>query len=271
MAEAFDLTAYLARIGYAGPRTPTLATLQAIHARHPAAIPFENLDPLLGRPVRLELDALQAKLVNQRRGGYCFEQNTLLAAALGALGFAVTPLAARVRWMAPPERPDGPRTHMLLRVDLAEGEFLADVGFGGHLLAAPVRLVPDLEQATPAAILRLVAVGPALILQTALPAGWHDLYRFTLEPQAAADSLVANWFTSTHPASLFTGNLLVQRLTPECRCSLFNARLTERHRDGGVGERVLVGAEDLADVLRATFAIAPPVDAAEIWSRLPGN
>ena len=111
MSEAFDLDAYLARIGYAGPRTPTLATLRAIHALQPAAIPFESLDPFLRRPVPLDLASLQAKLVGQRRGGYCFELNGLFAAALKALGFSVTPLSGRVRWMAPPDRPESARTH----------------------------------------------------------------------------------------------------------------------------------------------------------------
>ena len=105
MSETFDLDAYFGRIGYAGPRAADMATLQAIQALHPAAIAFENLDPLLGRPVRLDLASIQQKLIGTRRGGYCFEQNTLLAAALEALGFKVTRLAARVRWMLPPERP----------------------------------------------------------------------------------------------------------------------------------------------------------------------
>ncbi len=116
MSDAFDLAGYLGRIDYRGSQKPTVDTLKAIHAKHSAAIPFENLDPLLGRPVNLDLPSLQAKLVKQRRGGYCFEQNSLFASALDALGFKVTRLGARVRWNAPPDRPEGPRSHMLLRV-----------------------------------------------------------------------------------------------------------------------------------------------------------
>src|SRR5260221_10485109 len=116
MSDAFDLDAYLTRIGFTGAPQADLATLTSIHALQPAAIPFENLDPLLGRPVTLDLAGLQAKLVQGRRGGYCFELNSLLAVALEALGFSVIRLAARVRWRAPPERPVGARTHMLLRV-----------------------------------------------------------------------------------------------------------------------------------------------------------
>ncbi len=265
-----DLDAYCARIGYDGPREPSLAVLSALHALHPAAMPFENLDPLLGRPVRLDPPSLQAKLVGQRRGGYCFEHNALFQAALQALGFAVTPLIARVVWMAPPEAPTGPRTHMLLRVDLAEGPYIADVGFGGHIVSAPLRLAPDVEQATAEAVLRLVPDGAELVLQTCLPAGWTAMYRFGLEPAFAADYEVGNWYTSTHPTSLFTFALLAERLTPAVRASLFNTRLTRRHADGRTEERVLASAAELARVLEQDFAITPPADAAVVFARLQG-
>ena len=269
MTNGFDLDAYLARIGYTGPRSPTLATLQALHALHPAAIPFEGIDPLLGRPVRLDPASLQAKLVGSRRGGYCFEQNSVLRAALEALGFAVTGLGARVLWMAPPGAPEGPRTHMLLRVDLEEGPYMADVGFGAYLLAAPLRLERGIEQPTLAGLLRLTGADQSFTLQTRLPVGWRDLYRFTLERQIAADYEMGNWYSSTHPNSRFIGNLLAERLTPECRYALFNTRLTTRHSGGGVEERILASAEDLGDVLDRLFHITPPADPAEIWARVP--
>jgi N-hydroxyarylamine O-acetyltransferase len=267
--ETFDLDAYLARIGYAGPRTPTFSTLQAIHALQPAAIPFESLDPFLRRPVRLDLASLQAKLVDQRRGGYCFELNTLFAAALEALGFAVTNLSGRVRWMAPPERPVGPRTHHLLRIDLDEGVYLADVGFGGHLLAGPLRLERDVEQATPASVVRLIGVDHAFILQVQLPKGWQDLYWFTLEPALAIDYEVANWFTSTSPASRFYADFLAERLTPESRLSVFNAKVTKRRAGGETDQRILANAKEFAAMLDEGLGITPPVDPAEIWERLP--
>ncbi len=269
MADDFDLDAYLARIGYAGPREPTLAVLSALHALHPAAMPFENLDPLLERPVLLDLASLQAKLVGQRRGGYCFEQNALFRAALQALGFAVTGLGARVRWGAPPDGPEGARSHMLLRVDLADGPWLADIGFGGHLFAAPIRMQPDLEQATPASRLRLVAFGNALTLLAHLQGAWRDVYRFTQEPQLPADYEVSNWFTATHPASLFRNHLLAERLTPERRVSLLDTRLTERFADGRVVERTVDSAEALARCLDEDFGLTPPTDAETVFARLP--
>ena len=270
MSGEFDLDAYLARIGYSGPRVPTLPVLRALHALQPEHIPFENLDPLLGRPVLLDLPFLQDKLVRQRRGGYCFELNSLFGAALEALGFNVTRLAGRVRWMAAPDAPARPRTHMALLVELNEGPYLADVGFGVHLVAAPIRLEADSVQPTPASLLRLLADNNgSFTLQTELPKGWQDVYRFTLEPQEPADYEMGSWFTATHPTSLFVGNLLAERLTPYSRFTLFNRRLTSRHTDGGVEERDLVSADDLGEVLDAVFHITPPVDVAEIWQKLP--
>src|SRR3954464_14618414 len=97
-SELFDLDAYLARIEYSGPRDATAKTLRAVHRAHATHIPFENLDILLGKSIPLDLPSLQRKLVHDRRGGYCFEQNALLAAALESLGFKITRLAARVRF-----------------------------------------------------------------------------------------------------------------------------------------------------------------------------
>ena len=145
----FDLDAYLDRIKYSGPRTATIETLQAIHALHPAAIPFENLNPLLGWPVALDVESLQAKLVSAGRGGWCFEHNTLFRCALEALGFSVTSLAARVLWGATPGSPIGPRSHMALLVDLDGVPYIADVGFGGNVLTTPLRLEPHMVSPRP--------------------------------------------------------------------------------------------------------------------------
>jgi len=135
------LGAYFSRIGYLGVRTPALETLERIIARHTEAIPFENLNPLLRWPVRLDPASLEEKMVRGGRGGYCFEQNLLLKSALNALGYRVTGLAARVLWNVP-EGAITPRTHMLLRVDMGERPFIVDVGFGGLTLTGVLRLEP---------------------------------------------------------------------------------------------------------------------------------
>jgi N-hydroxyarylamine O-acetyltransferase len=171
--------------------------------------------------------------------------------------------------MAPPERPMGGRTHHLLRVDIEGLPYLADVGFGGHLLAGPIRLEAGLEQQTPASLVRLVEESPALILQTKLPGGWQDLYWFTLEPALPIDFEIGNWFTSTNPASRFRKDFLAERLTPELRLSVFNTKVTERRANGETNQRFLSSAEEFAALLEEGLGVTPPVDPAEIWSRLP--
>src|SRR6516225_6929382 len=164
-----DLAAYFERIAYAGDRMPSRATLDALHLAHATHIPFENLDVLLGRPIRLDLASLQAKLVCGRRGGYCFEQNLLFAAVLEHVGFGVTRLAARVRFGATRLLP---RTHMLLAVDAGSEMFLADVGFGGEGLLGPVPLAPGCESRQHLWTYRLVAEGDLLVLQSLRANGW---------------------------------------------------------------------------------------------------
>ena len=214
--EGIDLDAYFARVGYSGPRTPTLEVLAALQRLQPGVIPFESLEPLLGRPVRLDSASLEAKLVRGGRGGYCFEQNGVLWRVLLALGFKVTPLSARVRWMLPEDAPLGPLSHMLLRVETPEGPHLCDVGFGGQSPTAPIRFEPGLEQTTPHGTYRLIERDGGYELQMRLPDRWGALYRFNLEPRVLADYEVSNWFTSTYPASRFTNGLIVS-LAPEGR------------------------------------------------------
>ncbi|MGE3710143.1 MAG: arylamine N-acetyltransferase, partial [Hyphomicrobiaceae bacterium] len=144
-----DLDAYLSAIGYTGPRTPTLATLGAVCALHPQALAFNSVYPWLGLPVQLDLPTLEAKLVRDRRGGYCYEHNTLLWAALDSLGFKPAGLSARVLYSTPPGGGRHPRNHMLMLLELDEGRYVADAGFGGLTLTAPLRLEAGLTQQTP--------------------------------------------------------------------------------------------------------------------------
>lgn len=267
-----DLDAYCRRIAYTGPREPTLAALTAVCAAHTAAIPFENFDAFLGRAPLLAPAALQAKLVARRRGGYCYEQNALLRLALLAFGLHVTSLAARVVWMAAPGAAVRARSHMLLTVTLpdAPGDTcLADVGFGGHLLGAPLRFVPGLEQRTPGGTERIVQDGEGYALEAQLPAGWTPVYRFTREPHLPVDYEPLNWYTATHPGSVFCHNLRLERLTAACRAGLLNDKLTLRTPDGGAQTRRIAAPDDLARVLDEVFDVEPPVPAAELFARLP--
>jgi len=270
VADQFDLDAYFKRIGFAGLARADLSTLTALQGLHVGTMPFENLNPLMGLPVDLDPASLQAKLVGQRRGGYCFEQNAVFRDALTAIGFSVTNLAARVRWMAPPDAPMGARAHMLLQVDLDGGPWLVDVGFGGHILSAPIRMVAGVEQTAMGATLRLVDDGVlGLRLETKLPDGWQALYVFRLEPVFHADYVQANWSTATHPTSIFVGGLMAERLTPEARYSLFNRKFTTRWADGRTEQRTLADADDLAKVLDQALNLTPPASAEAIWAKLP--
>jgi N-hydroxyarylamine O-acetyltransferase len=247
---AIDLEAYLARVGHAGPREPSLPTLTALHQAHVTAVPFENLDILLGRPISLDLGALQAKIVRGRRGGYCFEQNTLFQAALDTLGFRVVPLAARVRAGTTDVRP---RTHMLLRVELDEGSYLADVGFGGDGLVHPLSFANGSEVRTAGITHRLRTEGEVRVLT----AEGADLYAFTLEPQHAVDYEMANHYTSTWPASKFVQTLTAQRSWPEGRAVLRNRELTVR-KDGTVRTETVRDPEHLLEVLEREFGLSFP-------------
>jgi N-hydroxyarylamine O-acetyltransferase len=260
-SDAFDLSAYFARIGYDGPRAPTLETLRAIQLRHAQTIPFENLNPLLGLPVKLDLDSLQQKLVRSRRGGYCFEHNTLFGEALKALGFRVTGLAGRVVWNQPYGTTTPPRSHMVLRVELEDGPYLADVGFGMSP-TGPLRLQSDIEQRTPHEPFRLLRDGEQFTLQCKLLDKWASFYRFELHPQEPIDYEVANHYVSTWPTSHFVNSLIAARAIPEGRYGLRDNRLSI-HRMGGASEqRVLASTAEVNATLRELFGIVVPDEAA---------
>jgi N-hydroxyarylamine O-acetyltransferase len=254
-----DIDAYFQRIGYSGPRTPSLDTLRALHARHPQAIPFENLDALRRRSVRLDAESLQRKLVTEKRGGYCFEQNTLFSQVLQALGFRVEALSARVLW----ERPDDvrARTHMLLFVQLGEGGYLCDVGFGGLTMTAPLRLEPDVEQATPHETFRVRRDGRELVSEALVRGGWRSLYRFDLQPQLPIDIEVLNFYVSGHADSPFLTRVMAARRTDDRTYALRDGELAVHHRNGSSERRALGGVAEMRSVLRETFGIDVPDDA----------
>ncbi len=252
-----DLDAYFARIGYRGPREPTLDVLRDLHRLHPQAIAFENLDSFLARPVRLDLASLEDKLVHGRRGGYCFEQNTLFWKVLTALGFQVTGLAARVLWNQP-EDTINPRSHMLLRVEIDGATWLADVGFGGVTLTAPLRLAPGLVQETPHEPFRVVEVQDHHRLQVQIAGEWRTVFRFDLTPQFEVDYQVSSHFVSTWPASQFVTTIMGARALPGRRLALKNDRMTV-HETGSPAKQVQFrSGPDLRTALAAEFGIDVP-------------
>ena len=203
LAAMLDLDAYLERIGLDG--RPSIAQ---VHRAHLTSIPFENLDPHQGLPVSLEVEDLERKLVSERRGGYCFEQNLLLKAALEALGAEVEPMLARVRRGAPPGT-IRPRSHLVLRVSYRGASWLADAGFGSGALLEPVPFGPVDVHEQSGWRFRVVEEGPELVLQSIDGEEWMDLYAFSPTPVPLIDIETSNWFVSTHPNSMFVTGLLV--------------------------------------------------------------
>lgn len=266
MTASFNLEAYLRRIGYAGERAPTLDTLRTLVARHTDAIAFENLNPLLGWPVRLDVASLQQKLVRDGRGGYCFEQNLLLRHALETLGFRVTGLEAGVLWNAATDAIPA-RTHMLLRVDLDEGPYVADVGFGVMTPTGPLRLELGTEQATPHEPFRLIAAGGDFVMQARLRGNWKALYRFDLQAQVLRDYEISNWYISQHPDSQFVQGLVAARPGKSRRYALRNNELIVHHLGGETERRVLTTAAELRATLEDTFLLKLP-DAPELDAEL---
>lgn len=260
-----DLDAYVTRIGWTGELRPTVEVLRSLHRAHLLGIPFENLEPVLDSAPSLALDDLEAKLVRSERGGYCYEHNTLFWAVLKQIGFAVTPLTARVLLGAAPGD-IRPRTHMLMRVDVP-GEphpYLADVGFGaiGSLLE-PIELVEGAELFDHPRHHRLVHTphdGPLPLweLRTEKGGAWEPQYSFTLEPYEAPDYEVINWHVATNPRSPFQQAVYAQRTRIGSHLALSGLDLVETADDGTIKERLLKDGAEVLRVLADDFGIRLP-------------
>ena len=215
---ALDLTGYFERIDYRGPRIRPWTTLQNLVTAHSQAIPFENLDPLLGRPIDdLSPEALADKLIHRRRGGYCYEQNGLMGYVLEELGFGVRRFAGRVVWTLAPGDPMPAQTHTLLEVTLPGDPqpYLVDVGFGGQTPTSPIRLETGSVQHTTHEPYRLRTRDDVLVLQALIRGEWQSLYEFATRTAPPIDLKVGSWYVSTHPSSHFVTSLMVSLITVE--------------------------------------------------------
>jgi N-hydroxyarylamine O-acetyltransferase len=256
--SSFDLNAYLTRVAFERrPARPGLSTLRDLALAHPRAIPFENLDPLLRRPIRLDIASIQEKLVRGGRGGWCFEHNLLLGTALTALGFNVTGLAARVVWNVPAGVVRG-RSHMVLLVTVPEGPHIIDVGFGGSTPTAPLRLVTDVEQATPHEPFRLVKVADSLRVEARLEKAWKGLYVFDLQPQVLADYEMPNWYLCNHPESHFLDRVVAARVERDRRYALRNTEFAVYYPRGEAERRTLTSGAEIRQTLQDVFQIQVP-------------
>jgi arylamine N-acetyltransferase len=252
-----DLNAYLDRIEFGGVAEPTLDALQALVSAHTHTVPFENLDPLMGRPVDdLGPAALADKLVHRRRGGYCYEQNGLMGYVLAELGFRVRRLAGRVIWMLPPDAPYPAQTHTVLAVTFrgSQGPYLVDVGFGGQTPTSPIRIETGSVQQTTLEPYRLEDGRDGLVLQAQIRGEWVPLYEFSTRTAPAIDLKVGSWFVSTHPSSHFVTGLMAARVTDDARLNLAGRILTVHRADGSDKIR-LDDAAAVVDTLTERFGV----------------
>lgn len=236
---AFDLAAYLERIALQTMPLPDREGLAALQRAHRLAIPFENLDVRLGRPIRIDSASVFDKLVTARRGGFCFEQGPLFLDALAALGFTARPLLGRVLLGL---AEIGPRTHTLALVTIEGQDWIADVGFGGSY-APPMPLVDGAMAEAPDGALWRLEAGHALgwMLLRDGPStstdgrgegeGWVPQYAFTLDAVFEADCLMGAHFAATFPASRFVQHAIVSLPLPTGFASLIDRRYRRKSAD----------------------------------------
>jgi N-hydroxyarylamine O-acetyltransferase len=248
-----DIVAYLARIGYDGPRAPTLETLRALHRRHMLAVPFENLDIHLGRTIVLDEAAFFDKVVRQRRGGFCYELNGLFAALLRELGYDVTLLSGRV---SNENGQFGPEfDHLVLLVRLDGQSWIADVGFGDSFIE-PLAL--DGKEQSSAGMQYFVDRWPeGLILLRKEEGLWSAKYVFTLQPHRLEEFAGMCVHHQTSPTSTFPRARICSRATPQGRITLSEMRLIQI-ANGERTEHMLESEEQYQKALAEYFGIELP-------------
>jgi N-hydroxyarylamine O-acetyltransferase len=247
-----NVTAYLERIKYNGSLAPTAETLRDLQVAHLLAVPFENLSIHSKQPIILEDNALFAKIIEHRRGGFCYEVNGLFAALLRALGFKVEMLSAEV---ANAEGGFGLNfDHMTLMVSL-DNRRVADVGFGDSFIE-PLLLDERGEQKQGRRAYKIVPDNDYLILmQRENEDEWKVQYRFTLKPYEYADYSEMCCYHQTSPQSHFTQRRICSRATEEGRITLSEMRFITTSKNGGRQERILTNQTEYDAVLRDHFGI----------------
>jgi N-hydroxyarylamine O-acetyltransferase len=243
---------YLTRVGVSGSLDATIASLQRLHVAHREAFLFENVTIQTGGGISVALEDIERKFLDEGRGGYCFEHNTLLLAVLREVGFTPTALLGRVR-RGPPER--WCRTHMVLRVPIDGEMWLADVGFGGIGLLEPIPL-RDGASSHQVGVTYTVRREPDVWVLAAAEPVPQDLYEFSDDPQTPGDVEVANHYTSTHPDSMFRRSLTIQRTTRTER-TILRHHLFTRYVDGRMEEHPIDGAVARA-LARDVFGVTLP-------------
>ena len=243
---------YLSRIGLNALPSPNLEGLHVLQDHHMRHVPFENLNVLLGRPLDLTPSALFEKIVRRKRGGYCFELNTLYAYLLSQAGFAPVPMMARVWLRDPSETP--PRTHLVNRVKIGGDIWISDVGFGGRAARVPLKIEDGYEVDDGDGRIRIRADAEfGYRISRFQDGAWSDQYTVETEPAHKADVLSGNHWTENHPQSHFRLGIGVGLFTPKGRTSFYGGVLTRRGKD--TDTQMISGLATVLDMLTSEFGL----------------
>ncbi len=251
------LNAYFDRIGFRGKAKPDYLTLKILQELQVQHIPFENFNPLLKLLVSLKPEDLFKKLVHNKRGGYCFEQNLLFLNILKTLGFNARGLTGRVI-LNRPKATITQRTHMLVMVEIKGKKYICDTGFGGQVLPSPIRFITNKPQKTRLEDYQIIDYKKDFILQVQIKKKWKNLYKFDLQEQYDVDYKLANWYTSTHPDSHFTKSLTVTRVGKNSRYILHNNEFVIHYPDQKSKKRNIQSVKEIFSILHRQFDLHPP-------------
>lgn len=257
---------YLQHIQYDHVPEATFETLYQLHLRHTQTIPFENLSSFTGMEMSLKIPDLMEKFTVKKRGGYCYEQNSLFQFVLEQIGFKTTGLAARVRLNVANDMVT-PRSHMLLLVEAGGEQWIADTGFGGMTLTTPIRFVMDEIQGTPHGRYRLTCESEHYRLEAKIKEEWKMLYLFDLTAHHPVDYEVFNWYVSTNPSSHFVTSLVAARPEETGRHTLFDTQYSFYPLVGEPEKKQLRSVEEIKQVLEDIFQIHT-ADAVDLDARL---
>ena len=261
----FDLSRYADRIAYGGAMSATPAVLCDLHRHHTLAVPFENLDVQMGIPLDTSIERAYDKIVNRRRGGWCYEQNGVFGAALAQIGFEVTRVAAGVMMHEKGADRFGNHLCLIVRSPGSEQAWLADVGYGGSMLEPIPLAVGQHKQAPYSLAISMLDDGWLRFSESVVD---DSPFCFDFLPKAANESLLGAKCSElqTSPDSSFVLSLFAQRRTPDEHLSL-RGRLLRTYTTTGSKERLLESAQELVDVLAETFSLDEP-GVAGLWPRI---
>lgn len=251
------LSTYFKRIKFGDSVSPNLECLQKLQFHHLKQIPFENFNPFLRIPVKLDLASIAQKMIHQKKGGYCYEQNILFIHILKQIGFDVRGITGRVI-LGQPMSHIAPRTHMMTLVKIKGVAYLCDTGFGGQVLTSPIKLYDQNPQNTTHETYKIERFKNDFILQAFVQNEWKNLIKFDLQHQYIVDYQVGNWYTSTHPDSIFTKELIMSRIDERQRLLIHNQDFTIHHLNGKSDKRKISDVEELLKILQDYFDFIPP-------------